>query len=156
MARSTVKSIEKVDDFKYRVESSSGSVYQITCSGSVDLPGHPAEYGLLWDCNCPARGSCHHLKAVIKYRQESEGSEEVEFNPAEEWQNTGRPVTWEEAHTLTIDEQIQISRGPMPPVELCGQLKRSERWCGEPAITPGRCKRHSPKLSTRLEAIREG
>ena len=81
MAKSTVKSIEKVDDFKYRVESSSGSVYQITCTGSIDLPGHPAEYGLLWDCNCPARGSCHHLQAVIKYRQENEESEEVEFNP---------------------------------------------------------------------------
>ena len=80
-AKATVKSIEKVDDFKYRVESSSGSVYQITCTGSVDLPGHPAEYGLLWNCDCPARKSCHHLQALIKYRQESEGSEEVEYNP---------------------------------------------------------------------------
>ena len=80
-AKATVKSIEKVDDFKYRVESSSGSVYQITCTGSVDLPGHPAEYGLLWNCDCPARKSCHHLQALIKYRQESEGIEEVEYNP---------------------------------------------------------------------------
>ena len=80
----------------------------------------------------------------------------VEINPTEEWQNTGRPVTWEEAQTLTIDEAIEISRGPMPPAELCQFFKMSGRWCGEPAITPGRCKRHSPKLSTRLEAIREG
>jgi hypothetical protein len=72
MARSTVKRIEKVDDFNYRVESSSGNVYDIICTGSVDLPGHPAEYGLLWDCNCPARSTCHHLQAIFDYREEGE------------------------------------------------------------------------------------
>ena len=72
MAKSTIKSIEALDhypdEYAYRVESSSGKVYHIHVSGTVDLPGHPAEYGLLWDCNCPAHGNCHHVQAVIDYR----------------------------------------------------------------------------------------
>jgi len=72
MAKSTITSIENLDDFNYRVGSSSGNVYKITCTGSVDLPGHPSEYGLLWACNCPARGACHHVQAVIDNRQETE------------------------------------------------------------------------------------
>ena len=72
MARSTIKSIvtrdHYPDEYAYRVESSSGRVYEITVSGTVDLPGHPAEYGLLWQCNCPARSTCHHLQAVMDYR----------------------------------------------------------------------------------------
>lgn len=73
MAKSTIKSIETLgqqpDEYSYRVESSSGKIYHVGVSGTVDLPGIPAEYGLLWDCDCPARGDCHHLRAVIDLRQ---------------------------------------------------------------------------------------
>ena len=66
--RSTVINIEEVKDFEYRVVSSSGNTYTVKITGHVDLPGHPAEYGLLWECNCPARKTCCHLEGVIEYR----------------------------------------------------------------------------------------
>ena len=50
---------------RFRVDSDSGKMYEITYAGSGDAD---PEYVALWTCNCPARRECKHLRAFFNSR----------------------------------------------------------------------------------------
>ena len=65
-AQKTMQFTEIERDRTFRVESASGTSYEIAYAGSGD--GDP-DYVALWECSCPGyqyRGSCKHVDAFCK------------------------------------------------------------------------------------------
>jgi len=78
--KSKIQSIQRIENKdpdghpKYLVKSSSGNTYTVSVD-FTDVSYDHAQYGTPWGCNCPARGNCHHVTAVIALRAETEDKE---------------------------------------------------------------------------------
>jgi hypothetical protein len=74
--KSKIQSIQRIENKdpdgypKYLVKSNSGNTYTVSVD-FTDVSYDHAQYGTPWGCNCPARGNCHHVTAVIALRSET-------------------------------------------------------------------------------------